>query len=105
MARLTSPLPPLSASFPSNYGSSHPESRGQRWTRLAAERLMAGNGEGRMNPGQMGINKETGLKDASCYGQRGAGGWGGGRNAGTSGQITCLISHYVSSIGGVPSAA
>ncbi|KAI4825722.1 hypothetical protein KUCAC02_021393, partial [Chaenocephalus aceratus] len=63
------PAPSIQAtSFPSNYSSSHPESRGQRWTRLAAERLMAGNGEGRMNPGQMGINKETGLKDASCYG-------------------------------------
>ncbi|KAJ4938069.1 hypothetical protein JOQ06_002695, partial [Pogonophryne albipinna] len=66
------------SSFPSNYGSSHPESRGQRWTRLAAERLMAERGW------RLG---------------------GGGRNAGTSGQITCLISRYVSSIGGVLSAA
>lgn len=68
-------LPPLSTSFPSNYSSSHPESRGQRWMSLGL-RLMSGNGEGRMNPGQMGINKETGLKDGSCYGQRGCGGWG-----------------------------
>lgn len=37
---------------------------------------MAGNGEGRVNPGRMGINKETGLKDGSCYGQRGGGGRG-----------------------------
>lgn len=68
-------------------------------------KLMVGNGEGEMNPGQMGINKETGLKNGSCYGQRG-GGWGW-RNAiaATSGQITCLISQYVSSIGGGLSAA
>ncbi|KAM7396404.1 hypothetical protein PAMP_019447 [Pampus punctatissimus] len=31
---------------------------------------MVGNGEGGMKPGQMGINKETGLKNGSCYGQR-----------------------------------
>lgn len=60
--------------------------RAQDWT------LMAGNGEGRMNSSQMGINKETGLKDGSCYGQRGGGGWGW-RNAtaAASGLITCLI--------------
>lgn len=37
---------------------------------------MLGNREGRMDSGQMGINKETGLKDGSCYGQRGCEAWG-----------------------------
>lgn len=59
-----------------------------------------------MKPGQMGINKETWLKDGSCYGQSGCGGWGR-RNAtaAASGQITCLILRYVSTVGGLLSAA
>ena len=73
--------------------------RAQDW------RLMAGNGEGRMNSSQMGINKETGLKDGSCYGQRGGGGWGW-RNAtaATSGWSHAWYTpQHVTSVGAVSS--
>lgn len=52
---------------------------------------------------------ETGLKHGSHFGQiyggEGGGGERGNATAAASGQITCLISQYVSSLGGVLSAA